>query len=334
VLLEHDARADVKNDRGETPLHVVSRGKYDSGEHGVGIARLLLRRGLDVHAQDIDHDTPLHSAAFSGMLEVARVLLDHGANVNVENMRGRTPLHQVAQGKYDSQAYGVGIARLLLERGADVNARMKDRFTPLHSAAFSGRLEVARVLLDHGANTKAETQWSDTPLHIVSRGKYDSQEDGVAIVQLLLEHGVDIHAQNTYLNHALHFAAFNGKLEIARLLLDLGANPNVENDQGGTPLHLVSEGKYDPQGHDVGITRLLLDHGVDVNARKKNEFTPLHSAAFHGKFQIAQVLSVNYLFEKSHLYFGMTGASRTRRKGRHDERPERDPIARSVTRRT
>ena len=152
MLLDHGANADTVNDMGENALHVVSRSVFDSQEQGVGIARLLLQRGLDVHAKDIDNDTALHSAALSGTLEIARVLLDHGANANVENKQGRTPLHQVARGRYVEE-HGIAIAQLLLERGANVHAQDKGGNTALQLAALSRRLEIAKILLDHGVNT-------------------------------------------------------------------------------------------------------------------------------------------------------------------------------------
>jgi ankyrin repeat protein len=290
LLLDHGANAKVESDGRETALHMLSRGKYDTQEQGVGIAQLLLKCGVDIHAQDKDKDTALHWAAFSGRPEITRLLLDHGANPNVENDQGLTPLHQVSRGKYTSQEHGVGITRLLLERRADVNARQKNLFTPLHWAAFKGRLEIAQLLLDHGANAKAESDGRETALHMLSRGEYDTQEQGVGIAQILLKCGVDIHAQDKDKDTALHWAAFSGRPEITRLLLDHGANPNVENDQGVTPLHHVSRGKYTSQEHGVGITRLLLERSADVNARQKNLFTPLHWAAFKGRLEIAQLL--------------------------------------------
>jgi ankyrin repeat protein len=289
MLLDHGAKADVENDEGETPLHLVSRGMYDTQEHGVNIARLLLEHGVDIHAQNKFHQTALHSAAFSGRLEITQLLLDHGANPNAENGLGLTPLHSVSAGKYDSQEHGVGIARLLLGHGADVDARAKDKFTPLHSAAFNGRLELARVLLGHGANTNAKDEWGNTPLHDVSRGEYDSLEHGVGIARLLLEHGVDVHAMDKFHETALPLAAFRGRLEIAQVLLGHGANPNVEDEYGWTPLHLVSEGKYNSHEHDVSIARLLLEHGADVNLGIR-KFTPLHSASFNGRLELARVL--------------------------------------------
>ena len=156
MLLDNGANIHAETIEGKTSLHLVSQGDYDSQGYGVGIVRLFLQRGIDVNVKDNDHGTPLHSAAFSGMLEIARVLLDHGADVNAENKQGKTPLHQVAHGKYDSQEHGVGVARLLVERGADVHAQDKDHDTALHLATSSGRLGIAKLLIDHGVNTTVE----------------------------------------------------------------------------------------------------------------------------------------------------------------------------------
>ena len=134
----------------------MARGEYNSEEHGVGIARLLLERGADVHAQDKDDNTALHLAAFSGRLEVVKVLLDHGTSATAENEHGEIPLHLVSRGIYDSQEYGVSVVRQFLERGVDVNALDKNRNTPLHSASCLGKLGIARVLLDHGAKAGSE----------------------------------------------------------------------------------------------------------------------------------------------------------------------------------
>ena len=104
------------NPQGETALHVVSRGRYDS-QDGARVAQLLLEHGVDVNAIDKVYDSPLHSASYSGKPQITRALLDHGARANAENDRGETPLHQVSQGEYESQTNGVRIAQLLLDRG-------------------------------------------------------------------------------------------------------------------------------------------------------------------------------------------------------------------------
>ena len=290
VLLNHGADAKLEAEHGETALHMVSRGEYDTQEQGAATTRLLLECGVDVNARENGGLTSLHEAAFNGKIEVAQVLLNHGANALLKTEEGETPLHMVSRGRFDSQERGAGTARLLLKHGVDVDARRKDSWTSLHCAAFNGRVDIAQVLFDHGANAKLETKQGETALHIVSRGKYDSEEHGVSLARLLLEHGVDVHAQSTFFSTALHHAAMSGRLNIVQLLLDRDANPSAETDQGRTPLHLVSRGKEKSQEHGAGIARLLLERGVDVNAPEKHSWTLLHSAVFNGRLDITQVL--------------------------------------------
>ena len=283
---------DTENDQGETPLHVLSRGEFDT-QQGVETARLLLERGVNVNARRKDSWTSLQVAVFRGRVEVAQILLDHGANMELETEEGETALHIASRGKFDSQEQGVSTARLLLEHGVDVNTREKEglSWTSLHWAAFKGRVEVARVLLDHGANSKLETKDGETALHIVSRGEFDSQEQGVSTARLLLERGIDVNAREKNSWTSLHHAAFMGRVEVARVLLDHGAKVKLETAVGGyTALHFVSLGKFDSQAQGVSTAQLLLEHDVDVDAREEDSWTSLHWAAFKGRVEVARVL--------------------------------------------
>jgi ankyrin repeat protein len=176
MLLNHGVKSNLKNHRGETALHVVSQGRYDS-QDGVRVARLLLERGVDVNTQDKDHDSPLHSASYSGKLEIVRVLLNRGAKANAKNDRGETPLHQVSQGKYESQEDGISIAQLLLDHGVEMNVQDKNGVTPLHLASWCGKFEIARLLLEH-ATLKNKVR---TLLHIGVEGEYFLQEHSYCI---------------------------------------------------------------------------------------------------------------------------------------------------------
>ncbi len=289
VLIDHGATVNLNAENGllRTPLQDVSRGEYESQDDGVRVAQLLLERGADVNAQDINRETPLHFASSSGRIEIARVLLDHGAIAIAEASEGETPLHAISRGKYDSQD-GIRLAQLLMERGVDANKPDKDHDTPLHYACYSGKLDIARELLDHGATATAENGQGETPLHVISRGEYEPQ-DGVRLARLLLEHGADVNAPDTDNDTPLHYACSNGKLDIARLLLNHGAAANAENNLGESPLHVMSQGKV-VSADGVRVARLLLEHDVDVNIQNKIHWTPLHVASFHWSLEIAQVL--------------------------------------------
>ncbi len=76
--------------------------------------------------------------------------------------------------------------------------------------------------------------FGETPLRYVSEGKYDSEEAGVGVARLLLEHGGDVNGQSEQQWMPLHVASFNGKLEIAQLLLDHGAKVDAVDNFGKT----------------------------------------------------------------------------------------------------
>ena len=290
VLLDHGANAKLETKQGETALHIVSRGKYSSEEQGASIVRLLLDRGVDVNARDEDGWTSLHEAAFKGRAEVARVLLDHGANAKLETEKGETALHIVSQGDYDSQEEGASTAQLLLERGEEVNSRDKNGWTSLHWAVFKGRTEVAQVLLAHIADARLETKDGETALHLVSRVKYDTEEHGVGMARLLLEHGVDVNARRTDSWTSVHWAAYKGRVEVVQVLLDHGANAKLATKDGETALHIVSRGEYDSQEQGASTARLLMERGVDVNARQKDDWMALHWAAYKGRVEVVRAL--------------------------------------------
>ena len=85
---------------------------------------------------------------------------------------------------------------------------------------------------------------------------------------------------------ALHLAAFFGKTEAARRLVQAGADVNVysANDFHVQPLHSAAAGRH------VEICRLLIAGGADVNATQRARFTPLHSAAQNGDVELVELL--------------------------------------------
>ena len=249
-----------------------------------------LERGVEVNARSFDDWTPLHVASSFGNFEIARTLLDHGASANAKNNAGETPLYLVSRGVYSLQHDGICTTRLLLERGADANARRKDHHTPLHAASYRGRFEIVQMLLDHGANVNAENRLGKNALDLVSRGEYESREDGVRVAQLLLERGVDANASNKEDWAPLHSASYYGNFEIVRVLLDHGAKADAGNEDGETALSLVSRGEYHPQSNGVRIVQSLLERGADVNGQPKAFWTPLNWASFRGRLDIVRVL--------------------------------------------
>ncbi|KAJ7610328.1 hypothetical protein B0H17DRAFT_15699 [Mycena rosella] len=105
-----------------------------------------------------------------------------------------------------------------------------------------------------------------TPLQLSSRSGY------IGVVQLLLEHGADIHASYNG-RTALHLASEFGWTDVVRLLLKHGDNVNATTNEGVTALYYAAEnGRHD-------VVHLLLEHGADIEARDNSKETVLHAAA-------------------------------------------------------
>ena len=233
--LDHGAQSNAENIRGESPLHLVSRGQYNSQDQrdGVSIVQLLLERGANVNAQDKDHLTPLHLACYNGKLEIVRALLSHGASVNAKGMLGQTALHLVLDGNRSGRD-AVAVVRLLLENGADVNAQ--DNYeTPLHLACNYGKPAIGRVLLIYGANANAANTRGQTPLHTLSFGSYVEVESADRLVRILVDGGADVNTRDKDNETPLHAAFRNNRSDIMSHLIIRGADRSAKNNEGETP---------------------------------------------------------------------------------------------------
>ena len=132
-------------------------------------------------------------------------------------------------------------------------------------AAMNGDLaEVKRLVIDCGIDPNIQDDVDgSTPLH-------DAAEKGYfVIVKILLEHGAEPNIQNYIGWTPLHLAAANGYFVIVKILLEHGAEPNIQDNDGSTPLHKAVANCR------VGVARVLLEHGADPTIRDKKGRTPL-----------------------------------------------------------
>ena len=192
--------------------------------------------------------------------------LDNGGNINLQDEPGMTPLHHAVN--EDWRGKNLEMIRLLIERGADVRALCDLHYTPLNLASNK---EHAQLLIDAGADVNAKTR----------------------------------HTGKTLLFSATHGAAQAGDeayLDLAKLLLAKGADPNVKltagsmiKDQqphhsksGETALHQVARSYYEK--HACEVSELLIANGAKVNALNDLGQTPLDEALANGRMNTAQFL--------------------------------------------
>ena len=157
------------------------------------------------------------SAAHTGNVAIIKSLLAHGANVNaVDPRRGHSALMRAIADENSAAA------RVLIEAGADVKAKSKmyDQFMPM-------------VLTSYGSNVQVTSRGGYTPLLFAVRNNH------LDTVKFLLSKGADPNDKIGDNTPALSMSVLNADFDVASVLLDAGANPNVP-DQRGYPLHVLA----------------------------------------------------------------------------------------------
>ena len=242
-----------------TPLH---RAAEDGRTEAV---RTLLQNGALPDARGMLDETPLHAAAEHGRTKAAVELLNGGADPNATSMSGYTPLHTLVSRRSfwerpktndDSTRDYVNTARILLKRGAKVGAKAEQGKTPLHFAASYGDLELVKLLVAAGASIHTRTASGVTPLHLVASGQSlwgnDLQPNGSPtrygdIAKYLLEQGADVNANDDMKSTPLYLAAVFCDQSVAAVLLERGADITATSHHGETPLSGAKRGLRDTQ---------------------------------------------------------------------------------------
>jgi ankyrin repeat protein len=173
----------------------------------------------------------IFTAVREGDAEGVARILDEDPGLLSTVLWGNTLLMRAVEGP------SVGMVTLLLQKGAEVNFASHYGRTALYVAATCGRDEVVSVLLRSGADASKRLNDGMTPLYAASMYGH------VAVVRVLLRHlqgrGVDERCNDG--RTALWRACFNGHVQIVRTLLLAGADHNIADNQGCTPLQVAEQ---------------------------------------------------------------------------------------------
>jgi uncharacterized protein len=277
-LVKAGANADSPNAEGETALMILAR------TDNVEAARFLIRHGASVDARErLMGQTALDWAAARSEPEMVRLLLRYHANPNVRTSYSLFRRQITAEPRIQARPPGgftpliyaarqgcMLCAKYLLEGGAQIDMTDPVGETPLLIAAENFHFDLAAFLLKQGANPNLWDWWGRTPLYAavdLDTLPYGGRPDHISL-------------DNTT------------ALDLIRILLDNGANPNAQlklfppyrslgADRGGdmelttgtTPLLRAA------RGADTAAIRLLLAHGAIMSLPNERGDTPLMIAA-------------------------------------------------------
>jgi ankyrin repeat protein len=140
------------------------------------------------------------------------------------------------------------VAHVVFNHPEAVNLYADDGFTPLGLACYFGQYEVARYLVLKGAdvNLPSDNGFNVFPLHSAAAGNYTN------IARMLIENGAQVNVKQQAGSTPLHSAAQNGNLELLILLLENGADVNVRMEGGKLPTDLAREKGFDDIAEILG----------------------------------------------------------------------------------
>lgn len=182
-------------------------------------------------------ETPLHAAAAAGDAATVEKLLSAGAAIDARDGSGATALLAA------THANKIETAKVLIDAGADVNAKDNIEDSPYLYAGARGHLEILKMTLSHGADLKSVNRYGGTALIPAS------ERGHVETVRTLIEAGVDVDHVNKLHWTALLEAIILGDggerhQKIVDLLVKAGANVNLADGKGVTPLQHARAGGY------------------------------------------------------------------------------------------
>ena len=179
VLLGRGADLHARGGHGDTALHLASQ--FASGTEGLETVRLLLDWGAELDARNDFGETPLFGSVDSyvdGHPATTALLLERGADVMARDIEGSTTLHRAAS---SSKAFPE-VVELLLASGADARVENSKGLTPLDMAQRHGAgPEIVWLLVDHLHPSDSEITVTPQPFN----GGYDSDADGLIEIEFL-----------------------------------------------------------------------------------------------------------------------------------------------------
>ncbi|HET9049344.1 MAG TPA: ankyrin repeat domain-containing protein [Chiayiivirga sp.] len=210
----------------------------------------LLELGLHLDATDAQGCSALLRACGGGHEALVRQLLARGARIDIVAHSGATCLSVALTARQ------LGVVRVLADAGVDCNQRLPGGATPLMIAAVLGLDEAIEILLDHSADPWALDEQGSNVLHALAQYGFGADRDRALLASW-------------------------------ELLLDAGADADVINQRGETPLLLVLGASFDhgaERREELVLAQVerLLRHGISLGGSDRRGFGPLHLAALHG----------------------------------------------------
>jgi len=164
-----------------TPLHFHSSASLSNKRKE--IVEILLNVGANMYTERVDGETPLHTAAKGGDLELVQLFIYWGMSPDyTSSLTGETPLHSACK-----TTGNLHVVKFIISTGVNIIAQDANGQTPLHLAAMHGNSTTVSYLLACGSPVDMLDNWRESALQKAVAHPY-----GVETVQQLVAHGADV----------------------------------------------------------------------------------------------------------------------------------------------
>ena len=305
-LMVEGAAVNARDHDNQTPLHYAAKnGNY-------GIAKYLLKNGADINAGFEPDDwywSPIHEAAAHGSTSVIELFVQNDAQIcccygSTEEML----LSAIFAKEKESKSEGKTPFYIALSRGNSEAAQIIYKLTPkgdktkyhntkhISGAIVGGLCDYITFLIDKSANLP-------TDIYIPSEAVKDSNLEAIKLagkhfslqfripelyeirspqlISCVLDNCMDIDKKDSQGDSYLHHVVARNNSAFVELLLNRGADVNVINNNGLTPLYCVQT---------YAVAKLLLEHNANMEVKKHNGATPLFYLAEKGLYEVVELL--------------------------------------------
>lgn len=276
-LIKNGANPNTKDDDGNTLLHILAKtNRFDELKH-----YLLDQKDLhfDLDIQDSNGDSVLHLLANLGQRELlAKLITKYKPDLNIQNNKGKTILHLIVDQLLKSDyRYSVKIhdlqliSALIKDHGADPNVKDNNGNTILHLLVKNGLLrpdELAKFISKVDPNI--QDQEGKTILDLAATLGWD-------LVEVMLNN-IKVNEDLPYIDSIVSLAAKAGRWGLVGELIVKGGNPNLQDKDGNTILHLAVKA-----GNWNNVRALIEDYKADPNIPDKSGETVATYAAKAGQ---------------------------------------------------